>query len=104
MSMTMLATAEPIEGAERAVGTIEPDSMSQMPLHLLGGEPTEVYVKAEGGEIHCGLFKTDGEALIVDENDDNECAFTVTPKYTADVILAVGNVGDKPALVVIIVR
>lgn len=100
------AAAEPVEGPMQAQGTLEAGKDSVVPMTLLGGGATSVFIYADedDAKIACGIFTTTGQAVIVDTNEDDRCAFTITPKATADVLIAVQNTGDKPAHITLIAR
>lgn len=94
------AMAQPVEGPVSGTVDIDPDETVIQPIDLLGGEPTLFVIRGEGGQIDCGLFTTDGKAIVMDQDPNrNSCVFSITPEETDTVVLAVKNRGTEVSTV-----
>lgn len=104
--VTTVASAEPAEGPSRAEGVLESGKETAVPLTLLGGEETRIFVYADedDAKLLCGVFTLDGSPVIVDNNGDDRCGFVITPKSTVDVLVAVHNDGGQSAHLTLIAR
>lgn len=110
MKLSLLATAlvtalvalpahsSPARGTMVAFPIVQPGTAVMFSgLDLRGGEATDVFVGAKGGDVRCSVFTDAGAPVVLDAGEKNVCRIKVEPKKAGRYTLLVTNVDTKSA-------